>query len=76
MGHPDRRRYGIFGYEKRAPGVVDDIEEMANATNHIAGDVANAVLAYGITKVKQSVPVLRGNLTERVLVFCAGTAAC
>lgn len=69
------RRYGIFGYEKRAPGVVDDIEEMANATNHIAGDVANAVLAYGATKVKHSLLVRRGNLTERVLIFYAGTAA-
>lgn len=46
------RRYGIFGYEKRAPGTVDDVEEMAKA--HIAGDVANAVFAYGATKVRTS----------------------
>lgn len=46
------RRYGIFGYDKRAPGVVDDVEEMVKTSNHIAGDVANAVFAYGATKVK------------------------
>ncbi|KAF9486014.1 hypothetical protein BDN70DRAFT_927052 [Pholiota conissans] len=42
------RRYGIFGYEKREPGTVDNVEEMAKA--NIAGDVANAVFAYGATK--------------------------
>jgi hypothetical protein len=46
------RRYGIFGYEKRMPGTVDDIEEMAGVSGHIAGDVANAILAYGATKVR------------------------
>ena len=46
------RRYGIFGYEKRRPGTVDDIEEMASINGHIAGDVANAILAYGATKVR------------------------
>ena len=45
------RRYAIFGYEKRMPGTVDDIEEMAGVSGHIAGDVANAILAYGATKV-------------------------
>ena len=45
------RRYGIFGYEKREPGVKDDVEEMAGASGHLAGDVANAVFAYGVTKV-------------------------
>ena len=45
------RRYGIFGYEKRMSGTVDDIEEMAGVSGHIAGDVANAILAYGATKV-------------------------
>ncbi|KAF8161317.1 hypothetical protein B0H34DRAFT_653254 [Crassisporium funariophilum] len=44
------RRYGVFGYEKRPPGTVDDVEEMAGASGHIAGDVANAVFAYGVTK--------------------------
>ena len=46
------RRYGIFGYEKRMPGTVDDIEEMTGVSGHIAGDVANAILAYGATKVR------------------------
>jgi hypothetical protein len=48
------RRYGVFGYEKRSPGTVDDIEEMAHASSHIAGDVANAIFAYGATKVRTS----------------------
>ena len=48
------RRYGIFGYEKRMPGTVDNIEEMAGVSGHIAGDVANAILAYGATKVGPS----------------------
>src|ERR1700678_2664605 len=30
------RRYGIFGYEKRIPGTMDDVEEMAGVTGHIA----------------------------------------
>jgi len=46
------RRYGIFGYEKRMSGTVDNIEEMAGVSGHIAGDVANAILAYGATKVR------------------------
>ena len=46
------RRYGIFGYEKRIPGAVDDIEGMVGVSGHIAGDVANAILAYGATKVR------------------------
>lgn len=45
------RRYGIFGYEKQEPGTKDDIEEMARVSGHLAGDVANAVFAYGMTKV-------------------------
>ncbi|KAG7091102.1 hypothetical protein E1B28_010157 [Marasmius oreades] len=45
------RRYGLFGYQKK---MCD--EDTENATfrpyvpGHIAGDVANAVVAYGITK--------------------------
>lgn len=46
------RRYGVFGYEKRAPGSVDDVEQMAHVSGHLAGDVANAVVAYGATKVR------------------------
>jgi hypothetical protein len=47
------RRYGMFGFEKRAPGEVDDVETIASmASGHvIAGDVANVVFAYGVTKV-------------------------
>jgi len=50
------RRYGMFGFEKRAPGEVDDVEKMASkASGHvIAGDVANVVFAYGMTKVCNS----------------------
>ncbi|KAF9451517.1 hypothetical protein P691DRAFT_663031 [Macrolepiota fuliginosa MF-IS2] len=44
------RRYGIFGYEKRRPGEVDDWNDVLAAPGHIAGDVANAVVAYGVTK--------------------------
>ncbi|CAA7260546.1 unnamed protein product [Cyclocybe aegerita] len=46
------RRYGVFGYEKREPGVKDDVEEMSKVSlsRHLAGDVANAVFAYGATK--------------------------
>ena len=46
------RRYGVFGYEKRKPGEMDDIPI---ATGQIAGDVANAVLAYGVTKVSKRI---------------------
>ncbi|KAK1236435.1 hypothetical protein PQX77_000316 [Marasmius sp. AFHP31] len=47
------RRYGVFGYEKRKPG--EDVETNSSASRpysqgHIAGDVANAVVAYGMTK--------------------------
>lgn len=45
------RRYGVFGYEKRQPGEVDNLDEVLIAPGHIAGDVANAVVAYGVTKV-------------------------
>jgi len=40
-------RYGIFGYEK---GTKDDVEQMTKGSGHLAGDVANAVVAYGVTK--------------------------
>lgn len=48
------RRYGIWGFEKR--GSSPD-ESHSNPTNHevgvkVAGDVANAVFAYGLTKVR------------------------
>lgn len=43
------RRYGMFGYKKKQPGEVDNWD--AGPEHHIAGDVANAVVAYGATKV-------------------------
>jgi len=46
------RRYGIFGYEKREKGTKDNVEQMTKASGHLAGDVANAVVAYGVTKVR------------------------
>lgn len=52
------RRYGVFGYEKRRPGEVDDWNEVLAAPGHIAGDVANAVVAYGVTKVGWFVGVM------------------
>ncbi|KAJ8087965.1 hypothetical protein PM082_013516 [Marasmius tenuissimus] len=47
------RRYGVFGYEKRKRG--EGVETGSNASRpyiqgHLAGDVANAVVAYGMTK--------------------------
>lgn len=42
------RRYGIFGFPKGTKFERDPLERTGN---RIAGDVANAVLAYGATKV-------------------------
>ena len=42
------RRYGVFGFEKGAPASQSDVE----VGSKLVGDVANAVAAYGITKVK------------------------
>ncbi|KAK0195731.1 hypothetical protein F5146DRAFT_924843 [Armillaria mellea] len=39
------QRYGIFGLEKK-----DSKEGPAYLPEHLAGDVANAVFAYGVTK--------------------------
>ncbi|KAG8983871.1 hypothetical protein FRB94_005239 [Tulasnella sp. JGI-2019a] len=41
------RRYGWWGYEKGAP--LDSVEKQELET-HLAGDVANAVVAYAVTK--------------------------
>jgi len=57
------RRYGIFGYEKREAGTKDDVEEMTKVSGHLAGDVANAVLAYGLTKV------CSGLLSQLILII-------
>lgn len=45
--HRVGRRYGVFGFEK-GTGIPAD----HGVGHHLAGDVANAVLAYGATKVR------------------------
>ncbi|KAF8070726.1 hypothetical protein FPV67DRAFT_1413187 [Lyophyllum atratum] len=44
------RRYGVFGYEKRIPGTQELPSQSSHLSSHIAGDVANAIVAYGVTK--------------------------
>ena len=39
------RRYGVWGFEKGSTGEID------GRHHPVVGDVANAVLAYGLTKV-------------------------
>ncbi|GJE94632.1 hypothetical protein PsYK624_108030 [Phanerochaete sordida] len=52
VGH----RYGVFGYEKRERGKEGEEIKDANeptqgeAATRIAGDAANAIVAYGLTK--------------------------
>jgi hypothetical protein len=48
------RRYGIFGFEKRQPGVQSEEKNTPppDISKAFAGDVANAVVAYGATKVR------------------------
>jgi hypothetical protein len=46
------RRYGIFGFEKGQP--VSQGDDTHRLSGKLAGDVANAVLAYGAVKVCQS----------------------
>ncbi|KAL1723695.1 hypothetical protein EV715DRAFT_285760 [Schizophyllum commune] len=43
------RRYGVFGFEKRVPGAPAP-PPSDEPRPRITGDVANAVLAYGVTK--------------------------
>lgn len=43
------RRYGVFGFEKGAPADHGDSHHLSG---QLAGDVANAILAYGATKVR------------------------
>lgn len=51
------RRYGVFGYEKRDRKVEGDQSADARSSadgdisTRLAGDAANAILAYGLTKV-------------------------
>lgn len=40
------RRYGWWGYEKGAPAQSVDAKELHR---HLAGDVANAVVAYAVS---------------------------
>lgn len=42
------KRYNMFGYEKE---VVDAQNSASEHGHRITGDIANAVVAYGITKV-------------------------
>ncbi|KAL1745042.1 hypothetical protein HDZ31DRAFT_37283 [Schizophyllum fasciatum] len=45
------RRYGVFGFEKREPGAPPSAPPSTlEPRTRITGDVANAVLAYGVTK--------------------------
>ncbi|KAF7428763.1 hypothetical protein PC9H_007995 [Pleurotus ostreatus] len=47
------RRYGMFGFEKRAKGDMSQTlyeEDSKAMKGHIAGDVANVVVAYAATK--------------------------
>ena len=46
-------RYGIFGYEQRLPGEQPDVDALTRRPGHLAGDVANAVVAYAVTKVRR-----------------------
>ena len=48
------RRYGVFGFEKRDRNAPEDRTNTAadaEISARLAGDAANAVLAYGLTKV-------------------------
>ncbi|KAG6828528.1 hypothetical protein H0H92_007656 [Tricholoma furcatifolium] len=46
------RRYGVFGYEKRTPGASETSTEVSPLSSRLAGDVANAIVAYGVTKLR------------------------
>jgi len=45
------QRYGVFGFEKRTFDSPGDAAEPSPVSSRLAGDVANAVVAYGVTKV-------------------------
>lgn len=46
------RRYGIFGFEKQPLGTAALVADSAQISSHVSGDVANAIVAYGVTKVR------------------------
>lgn len=46
------RRYGILGFEKQPPGTV---AESTETSSRVSGDVANAIFAYGVTKVRDHI---------------------
>ncbi|KIK94778.1 hypothetical protein PAXRUDRAFT_142157 [Paxillus rubicundulus Ve08.2h10] len=48
------RRYGIFGFKKGQPANRDDTQQVSGK---LAGDVANAVLAYGAVKALMPVRI-------------------
>ena len=56
------RRYGVFGYEKRVGPQGSSLNEIkpvrtdgSALSPKLAGDVANAIVAYGLTKVCRAV---------------------
>lgn len=44
------RRYGIWGFPQTPKGTKFEKDPLEQISSHIAGDVANAVFAYGATK--------------------------
>lgn len=61
------RRYGLFGFEKGMPADHGDSHHLSG---QLAGDVANAVLAYGATKVRSSAPP---TIFGHTLIWTSGT---
>ena len=45
------QRYGVFGFEKLSPDSARNGACQSPVSGRIAGDVANAIVAYGVTKV-------------------------
>jgi hypothetical protein len=48
------KRYGVFGFSKTPKNNQDEtsVEYDSGTPSGVAGDVANAILAYGVTKVR------------------------
>ncbi|KAF5380587.1 hypothetical protein D9615_004678 [Tricholomella constricta] len=44
------QRYGVFGYDKKVPGARDAPIGTSQLSTDFVGDVANAIVAYGVTK--------------------------